>query len=143
MGRGKELADSVNRRDLRRDRGAPGLIQQPTYLVASTFVEVDYRQPLNARRGGWYRIEFSRYDDRDLDAYSFNRVDVDLRQFVPFLAERRVIALRALRLDVRCGRRPGRAVLPDAVPRRQRYAARVPRVSLPRSARLLLQAEYR
>ncbi len=56
---------------------------------------MDYRQPLNARRGGWYRIEFSRYDDRDLDAYSFNRVDVDLRQYVPFLAERRVIAGRA------------------------------------------------
>ena len=74
---------------------ARGLIEQPTYLVASTFVEVDYRQPLNARRGGWYRIEFSRHEDRDLDAYSFNRLDVDLRQFVPFLAERRVIAMRA------------------------------------------------
>jgi len=77
------------------DATAPGLIRQPTYLHPSVFVEVDYRQPLNARKGGWYRIEFSRYEDRDFDAYSFGRVDVDLRQFVSFLTERRVIAGRA------------------------------------------------
>ena len=64
-------------------------------MRSSGFFEVDYRQPLNARRGGWYRVEFSRYEDHSLDAYSFNRVDVDLRQYVSFLAERRVIAARA------------------------------------------------
>jgi hypothetical protein len=74
---------------------APGLDRQPKYLVTSGFITVDYRQPLNARRGGWYRLEFSRYSDRDFDTYSFDRVDIDLRQYVPFLAERRVIAGRA------------------------------------------------
>jgi hypothetical protein len=76
------------------DASAPGLVRQPDYVRASSFFEVDYRQPLNARRGGWYRIELNRYHDRDFDAYSFNRVDIDLRQYVPFLAERRVLAGR-------------------------------------------------
>lgn len=94
VGRGEDSAvPSIE--TLFTDAAAPGLVQQPNYLLTSGFVELDYRQPLNARRGGWYRVEFSRYSDRDLDAYSFDRVDIDLRQYVPFLAERRVIAARA------------------------------------------------
>ena len=58
------------------------------------FVEVDYREPTNARKGGWYRVDFSHYDDRTAGRYTFNRFDVDLRQFIGFLAERRVIAAR-------------------------------------------------
>jgi hypothetical protein len=77
------------------DSAAPGLERQPNFLSSSAFVEVDYRQPLNARRGGWYRFEFSRLADRDFDSYSFKRIDVDLRQYVPFFAERRVLAGRA------------------------------------------------
>jgi hypothetical protein len=77
------------------DASAPGLLRQPAFLVTSGFLEVDYRQPVNARKGGWYRLELSRYDDRDFNAYSFTRLDVDLRQYVPFLAERRVVATRA------------------------------------------------
>jgi outer membrane protein assembly factor BamA len=34
-------------------------------------------------------------DDLDLQRYSFNRVDVDLQQYIPLLNERRVVALRA------------------------------------------------
>lgn len=64
------------------------------YWRTTGFVEVDYREPLNARRGGWYRLNFTRYTDRDGGAWSFNRTDLDLRQFIGFLAERRVIALR-------------------------------------------------
>jgi outer membrane protein assembly factor BamA len=40
-------------------------------------------------------MEFSRYHDRTLEAFTFSRVDVDLRQYVGFLAERRVLAARA------------------------------------------------
>ena len=58
------------------------------------FVEVDYRQPKNARKGGWYRVDFSQFDDQTTGRYTFNRVDTDLRQFVGFLAERRVMAAR-------------------------------------------------
>jgi hypothetical protein len=77
------------------DASAPGLVRQPDYVRASGFVEVDYRQPINARKGGWYRLELNRYEDRHFDAYSFKRVDIDLRQYVPLLAERRVLAGRA------------------------------------------------
>jgi hypothetical protein len=77
------------------DVTAPGLARQPDYFRTSAFAEVDYRQPLNARRGGWYRLDISRYDDRDYGAYSFQQATVDLRQYVSFLAERRVLAGRA------------------------------------------------
>jgi Omp85 superfamily domain len=73
---------------------APGLTRQPDYLRTVAFLEVDYREPRYARKGGWYRVEFSHVDDRDFDAYTFNRLDVDLRQFVGFLGERRVLAGR-------------------------------------------------
>ena len=61
-----------------------------------TVVEVDYREPLNARRGGWYRVTVDRFDDRNGGRQSFTRTDVDLRQFIGFFADRRVIALRGL-----------------------------------------------
>ena len=58
-------------------------------------ITYDYRQPLNARRGGWYQLELSRFDDRGgAGAFSFTRTDIDLRQYVSFLAERRVLAGR-------------------------------------------------
>lgn len=76
------------------DQTAPGLGVDTEYLRSSVFVDVDYRVPLNARRGGWYRVEFSRYDDREDGLWTFRRADIDLRQFIPFFAERRVLALR-------------------------------------------------
>src|SRR5262249_61832089 len=69
------------------DASAPGLAQQPTFIRSSAFAEVDYRKPRNLRKGGLYRLEFSHYNDRQLDSYSFNRVDVDLQPAVTFLSE--------------------------------------------------------
>jgi hypothetical protein len=76
------------------DRTAPGLSRQPDFLRTSAFVDVDWRRPRNARNGGWYRAELSHYSDRDLGAFSFNRLDVDVRQFVSCLSERRVFVGR-------------------------------------------------
>ena len=125
------------------DATAPGLAVQPDYLLTSGFVELDYRQPINARRGGWYRVEFGRYDDRDFDAYSFNRLEVDLRQYVPFLAERRVLAGRALvsTSDVETGQTMPFYLMPhlggnDTLRGFREYRFRGPHA-------LLLQAEYR
>jgi Omp85 superfamily domain len=73
---------------------APGLGESVDYLRSIAFLEVDYREPRNARRGGWYRVEFSHLDDRTTGIHTFNRVDTDLRQFIGFLAERRVLAAR-------------------------------------------------
>ena len=70
---------------------APGLNSRTSYFRSSGFVDIDWRRPRNARRGGWYRAEFSHYDDRDLGLYTFDRVDLDLRQWVSFLSERRVL----------------------------------------------------
>jgi outer membrane protein assembly factor BamA len=72
----------------------PGTGPAADFLRSSAFVEVDYREPKNPRQGGWYRVDFSNYDDRTLNLYNFNRIDVDLRQFVGFLAGRRVLAAR-------------------------------------------------
>jgi hypothetical protein len=73
---------------------APGLGDSVNYLRSLGFVEIDYREPKNARKGGWYRIDFSRFSDRTTGLYTFNRVDTDLRQYVGFLSERRVLVAR-------------------------------------------------
>jgi len=72
----------------------PGLQAKADFLRSDAFIEVDYRVPRNARQGGWYRLDFSHYDDRTTGTYTFNRIDADLRQFIGFLAGRRVIAAR-------------------------------------------------
>jgi hypothetical protein len=77
------------------EQSAPGISRQPDYVRGVVFVDVDWRRPLNARRGGWYRAEVNRYDDRRGWGYSFDRLDVDLRHYVSFLSERRVLFARA------------------------------------------------
>jgi len=73
---------------------APGVGESVDFLRSTAFLEVDYREPKNARKGGWYRVDVSRYTDRAAGRYTFRRVDTDLRQFVGFLAGRRVLAGR-------------------------------------------------
>ncbi len=73
----------------------PGIESRSDFLRSTAFVEVDYREPTNARRGGWYRVDFQHYDDRTDNLRTFNRTDVDLRQFVGVLGDRRVLAVRA------------------------------------------------
>jgi len=73
---------------------APGLDARADFLRSEAFLEVDYREPRYPKKGGWYRIDFSHYDDRTLNQFTFNRLDADLRQFIGVLAGRRVIAAR-------------------------------------------------
>ena len=80
--------------DIFDETTAPGLTRQPDYLRTIAYVDIDWRQPLNARNGGWYRAEWSHYDDRDGFGYTFDRFDIDLRQCVSFLSERRVLFAR-------------------------------------------------
>ena len=75
------------------DASAPGLSSRRHFLRTSAFLDVDYRQPRNARRGGWYRLDVSHFGE-DSDAFTFNRVDLDLRQYASILSERRVLAFR-------------------------------------------------
>lgn len=74
---------------------APGLGEDTDFVRTYATVDVDYRQPRNARRGGWYRAELSHYADRDRERYSFDRLDLDLRQFLSVLSERRIFTARA------------------------------------------------
>ena len=79
--------------DLFDETSAPGLFGADNFLRTSAFLHVDYRQPKYARKGGWYRIDASRFAEAS-DTHTFNRIDVDLRQFASILAERRVFAVR-------------------------------------------------
>lgn len=74
---------------------APGLGNDTAFVRTYGLVDFDYREPRNARRGGWYRAELSHYADRDQHRYSFGRLDLDLRQYLSVLSERRVFTARA------------------------------------------------
>jgi Omp85 superfamily domain len=74
----------------------PGLGAQPAFAVIEPFVEfATLDRAIDDRAGGRYRLSFTRYVDRDLDQFTFNRWDVDLRQFITFVHDSRTIALRA------------------------------------------------
>ena len=74
----------------------PGLTGQPAFVVLEPFVEYSTADPpLNPTAGGRYRVTFSRFNDTDLDRFSFNRWNVNRRQYVPFFGRTRTIALHA------------------------------------------------
>jgi hypothetical protein len=74
---------------------APGCDRQPTYLTYEGFVEIDWRNAGNPYRGGFYSFRWTTWEDQDFDEFSFDRFYVDLQQYLPFLMNKRVIALRA------------------------------------------------
>lgn len=75
---------------------APGVLVQPDFYRYTAAVDVNRRVPVgNPRRGGRYAVTYYRYDDSELDLFSFNRVDVDLQQYIPLVRDRRLLALRA------------------------------------------------
>jgi hypothetical protein len=123
--------------------GAPGLDGQPSFLTSTAFVEVDYRRPLYARRGGWYRLAVTRHDDRDGGHFSFRRVDLDLRQFIGVLAERRVFAGRfyVATTDVDAGREIPFYLLPALGGHDTLRGFRALRFRGPHA--ILMQGEYR
>ena len=78
------------------EASAPGLASQPRFLHYSTLAEVNYREPRgNPRAGGRYAVELHRYDDQEDGRYTFDRVEVDLQQYISLLRQRRVLALHA------------------------------------------------
>jgi hypothetical protein len=125
------------------DVTASGLLSRPEYIRSSVFLEVDYREPRNARKGGWYRTDVSRFEDRGGGDYTFTRLDVDVRQYVSFLNERRVVAARLFlsTSDLARGRRIPFYLMPtlgghDSLRGFRDYRFRGPHA-------LLLQGEYR
>jgi outer membrane protein assembly factor BamA len=73
---------------------APGIDFQSNFVRYGAFVMIDYRdRPGGPRRGGSYVAQFDRYVDQRLGLYSFERLQVELQQYLPFFNDRRVIAL--------------------------------------------------
>jgi len=79
------------------DSSAPGLSVQPKFMRYEGALDVNLREPRgNPRSGGRYLFTYQRFDDLDSNAYSFQRAEVDLQQYISLLRNRRVLALRAL-----------------------------------------------
>jgi hypothetical protein len=73
----------------------PGLDIQGAFAKYGGFAAVDYTNPGNPWRGGYYLASYEFWDDVDLDKYDFGKLDIDLQQYIPFVMGKRVIALRA------------------------------------------------
>ena len=74
----------------------PGLDNQTNFLRGGFFGLYDYRDsPGGPRSGGKYSVEYMFYNDRDLKLHNFRRLDLEIQQYIPFFAKRRVIVLRA------------------------------------------------
>ncbi|MCC7175440.1 MAG: hypothetical protein IT159_09615 [Bryobacterales bacterium] len=72
----------------------PGLGSAPTWVHAGGFAAYDTREsPGYTRRGALYSLALHRYADRG-GQFSFDRAEVDLRQFIPVVHDNWVIALQ-------------------------------------------------
>jgi outer membrane protein assembly factor BamA len=77
------------------DETAPGLAEQPDFLRVGTAV-VDTRDvEENPHRGALGALLWTRYDDRNEDAYRFDRFAADGRVYLPLGHPQRVLVLRA------------------------------------------------
>jgi hypothetical protein len=77
------------------ESSAPGLAIQPDFLTINGAVMLDYRdRPGNPHKGGMVGLYLSRFDDRVNHGFEFQRLALDVRQFVPLGSEQRRLALR-------------------------------------------------
>ena len=73
----------------------PALLDQPDYFHFGSFVEVDRRdRPSYPRAGGRYALRWTRYSDRQHGRFDFDRLELDLRQFVRVAQTRGTVAMR-------------------------------------------------
>jgi AAA family ATP:ADP antiporter len=77
--------------------GATGLALNPDYARTRLFAEVDTRSsPGYSRSAGLYRVDWAGYHQTNAGTQSFNRIDAEVRQFVPLMHENWVLAFRGL-----------------------------------------------
>ncbi len=75
---------------------APGLGNPFDYVRYQLFAQMSNQAPEgNPRSGGSYRMSYSLFDSR-ADGFRFDRWEFDLRQYVSFLRQRRVLAFRTV-----------------------------------------------
>lgn len=76
---------------------APGIDRQSSFLEGGGFLQFDWRNfPGEPTRGGLYRAQYTVVSDRDLRLGSFNRLDLEAQQYIPFFQDKRVLALRGM-----------------------------------------------
>jgi len=74
----------------------PGFQAQPDFRRLDGWIDYDRRDnPSHPQAGGSYLVRFSDFQDQDLHAFDFWRVEVDVQHYLPFAQNDRVIALRA------------------------------------------------
>lgn len=74
----------------------PGFADHPDFFVLRAGAVFDRTDaPDNPRRGPQHRVEFSSWRSRGGTASNFNALNADLRQYIPFFNETRVIVVRA------------------------------------------------
>jgi outer membrane protein assembly factor BamA len=75
---------------------APGIDQQTDFFRYGGFVQLDYRDdPRGPKSGGNYIAQYTWYNDTQFHLYGFDRLDVNLEQYIGLFNRRRVFALRA------------------------------------------------
>jgi hypothetical protein len=75
---------------------APGILAPSNFFQDGGFVQFDYRDSAgDPHAGGNYFGQFSTFNDLDRGHYSFDRLDLEAQQYIPFFNKFRVIALRA------------------------------------------------
>jgi AAA family ATP:ADP antiporter len=72
-------------------------VLSPAYRRTRLFAEIDRRTAGGyTRTGGLYRVDWSDYSQTNAGTSSFQRIDADVRHFIPVFRENWIIALRAL-----------------------------------------------
>jgi hypothetical protein len=87
----------------------PGLAKRVNFLRSDASAAFDWRDnPMHPHAGGRYGVKLSDFRDRELGAFDFRRVEVDVQQFVPLPSRYRTLALRATTVFTDAG--PGQDV---------------------------------
>ncbi|MFQ5510411.1 MAG: BamA/TamA family outer membrane protein [Candidatus Krumholzibacteriia bacterium] len=74
----------------------PGFSAEPDFVRIDGWLRVDRRDnPSYTRAGSFAGAKVSVYEDRDLGAFDFRRFEFEAQQYIPWLQEHRVLALRA------------------------------------------------
>jgi outer membrane protein assembly factor BamA len=77
----------------------PGLGEETDYFRWGAFATYDYRDiPGGPRSGGFYGVRFRRYSDEQKAEFSFEQLELQLQQFVPYFNKTRVVAVRVFTL---------------------------------------------
>jgi outer membrane protein assembly factor BamA len=77
------------------DSSAPGLDRQPDFYRLLSAIYFNYQDnPGNPHKGGIVGVFFSRYDQRRGQEFTFTRLELDARHYIPLGSRQRTLAVR-------------------------------------------------